>query len=203
MSDELLAARAATGDVASFSVIVGRHQQRVYRLACRLTSETDAPDILQETLLRAFRHLSSFRGEARFATWLYQIATNVCLMHRRAQARRPTESLEPFLPRFESGGRLDATPGALQVVCRAEEQLDRATLAAKAREGLARLPDIYRDAFVLSDLENLPSKEVAEVLGIDAAAVRQRVHRARLMLRGFLQDAVSSDASLKSRGGSR
>jgi RNA polymerase sigma-70 factor (ECF subfamily) len=202
-SDESLAARAAAGDALSFAAIVGRYQHRVYRLACRLTSETDAADILQETFLRAFRHLSSFRGEARFGTWLYQIATNVCLMHRRTQARRPTESLDAFLPRFDAAGRHEATPDALTVVCHAEELLDRATLASKARDGLARLPDIYRDAFVLRDLENLASKEVADVLGIDAAAVRQRVHRARLMLRGFLEDAVKAGNSAQSRGGSR
>jgi RNA polymerase sigma-70 factor (ECF subfamily) len=159
--------------------------------------------MLQETFLRAFRHLSSFRGEARFGTWLYQIAANVCLMHRRTQARRPTESLDPFLPRFDAAGRHEATPEALRVVCRAEELLDRATLASKARDGLARLPDIYRDAFVLRDLENLSSKEVAEVLGIEPAAVRQRVHRARLMLRGFLEDAVTAGSSTEAPGGSR
>jgi RNA polymerase sigma-70 factor (ECF subfamily) len=202
-SDESLAAGAAAGDAASFATLVGRYQDRVYRLACRLTSETDAADILQETFLRAFRSVSSFRGEARFGTWLYRIATNVCLMHRRTAARRPTESLEPFLPRFDEAGRHAATPDALRVVCRAEELLDRATLASKAREGLARLPDIYRDAFVLRDLENLPSKEVANVLGIDAAAVRQRVHRARLMLRGFLADALDAGRSASSRGESR
>jgi RNA polymerase sigma-70 factor (ECF subfamily) len=147
--------------------------------------------------------MSSFRGDARFATWLYQIATNVCLMHRRTRARRPTESLDPFLPRFDAAGRHDTTPDALRVVCRIEELLDRATLASKARHGLARLPEIYRDAFVLRDLENLTSQEAAEVLGIDAATVRQRVHRARLMLRGFLEDAVKAGKSAKSRGGSR
>jgi len=202
-SDEALAANAAAGDAVSFAAIVGRYQHRVYRLACRLTSETDAADILQETFLRAFRGMSSFRGEARFSTWLYQIATNACRMHRRTQARRPTESLDAFLPRFDAGGQHDATPDALRVVCRAEEILDRATLASKARDGLARLSEMYRDAFVLRDLENLSSKEVAEVLGIDAAAVRQRAHRARLMLRGFLEDAVTTSSSAPSPGGSR
>jgi RNA polymerase sigma-70 factor (ECF subfamily) len=202
-SDESLAARAAAGDALSFAAIVDRYQHRVYRLACRLTSDTDAPDLLQETFLRAFRRISSFRGEARFGTWLYRIATNVCLMSRRTQARRPTESLDAFLPRFDAAGQHAATPDALRVVSRAEEFLDRAALASKAREGLARLPDIYRDAFVLRDLESLSSKEVAELLGIDAAAVRQRVHRARLMLRGFLEDAVTSSSATRSPGGSQ
>ena len=196
--DESLAVRAAAGDASSFGVLVSRYQQRDYRLACRLTSETDAADILQETFLQAFRHLPSFRGESRFGTWLYRVATNASLMHRRSRARRPTESLDPFLPRFDGDGRHEATPDELRVACRAEELLDRATLASKARDGLSRLPDIYRDAFVLRDLEDMPTAEVAEVLGIEPAAVRQRVHRARLMLRGFLQNAV-----VRGAGGSR
>lgn len=190
--DESLAVRAAAGDASSFALLVSRYQQRVYRLACRLTSETDAADILQETFLQAFRHVRSFRRESRFGTWLYRIATNASLMHRRSRARRPTESLEPFLPRFDASGRHDATPDELRIACRAEELLDRAALASKARDGLARLPDAYRDAFVLRDLEDMPTSEVASVLGIEPAAVRQRVHRARLMLRGFLQDAARS-----------
>jgi RNA polymerase sigma-70 factor, ECF subfamily len=197
--DGMLVARAAAGDASAFGELVSRYQQRVYRLACRLTSETDAADILQETFLQAFRHLTSFRGDSRFGTWLYRIATNASLMHRRSRARRPTESLEPFLPRFDASGRHDATPDELRVACRAEELLDRATLASRAREGLARLPDAYRDAFVLRDLEDMPTSEVADVLGIEPAAVRQRVHRARLMLRGFLQDA----AATRSEGGRR
>ena len=63
-------------------------------------------------------------------------------------------------------------------------------LAGKARDGLARLPDLYREAFVLRDLEEMPTAEVADVLGIEPAAVRQRVHRARLLLRGYLQDVI-------------
>jgi RNA polymerase sigma-70 factor, ECF subfamily len=195
-SDESLAIRAAAGDTAAFAALVERYQHRVYRLACRLTSETDAADILQETFLQAFRNLpergqGAFRGEARFGTWLYRIATNASLMHRRSRARRPTEPLDRFLPRFDRDGRHDATPDELTVASRADELLDRAALAAKARDGLARLPDLYRDAFVLRDLEDLPTAEVAAVLGIEPAAVRQRVHRARLMLRGFLQDAAT------------
>jgi RNA polymerase sigma-70 factor (ECF subfamily) len=83
-----------------------------------------------------------------------------------------------------------ATPAELQVAARADELLDRQFLAEKAREGIARLPDLYRDAFVLRDLEDLPTAEVARVLGVEPATVRQRVHRARLMLRGYLSDLV-------------
>jgi RNA polymerase sigma-70 factor (ECF subfamily) len=189
-SDEVLAARAAAGDDGAFEDLVSRYQGRVFRLACRLTGDDDAPDVLQETFLQVYRNLALFRGASRFGTWLYRIATNAALMHRRARARRPAESLESFLPRFDANGLHAATPAELQVVCRADELIDGRILAEKAREGIERLPDLYREAFVLRDLEEMPTAEVAEVLGLEPAAVRQRVHRARLMLRGYLSDLV-------------
>ena len=189
-SDETLAARAAGGDDSAFETIVQRHQARVFRLACRLTSDTEAPDVLQDTFLQVHRHLPSFRGESQFGTWLYRIATNAALMHRRATARRPAESLEEYLPRFDADGRHTATPSQLQVVSHADELLERQVLAQKARDVIARLPDLYREAFVLRDLEDMPTAHVARVLGIEQATVRQRVHRARLMLRGYLSDLL-------------
>lgn len=188
--DETLAARAAAGDDSAFEELVRRYQTRVFRLACRLTSDTDAPDVLQETFLQVYRHLPSFRGESQFGTWVYRIATNAALMHRRAQARRPAESLEVFLPRFDANGKHAATPAELQVAACADERLDRRLLAEKARDVIAQLPDLYRDAFVLRDLEEMTTADVAEALGVDPATVRQRVHRARLMLRGYLSDLV-------------
>ena len=189
-SDETLVALAAAGDDRAFEALVERYQDRVYRLACRLTSDTEAPDVLQETFLQVYRNLPAFRGDSRVGTWIYRIATNACLMHRRTQARRPTESLEAFLPRFDKAGVHVDTPEQLRTTSTLEDRLDRATLAAHARLAIARLPDLYREAFVLRDLEELSTAEVAEALGIEPAAVRQRVHRARLMLRGYLQDLV-------------
>ncbi len=172
--DEALAARAAAGEEPAFEQLVVRYQARVYRLACRLTgSEGDAKDVLQETFLAVHRGLPAFRADSRFSTWLYRIATNAALMQRRARARRPTESLEAFLPRFDADGRHAAEPADLLAASRADERLDRKLLAEKARAGLDRLPDIYRDAFVLRDLEEMSTSEVAELLGIDPAAVRQ------------------------------
>ena len=86
-TDETLAARAAAGDTSAFETIVTRYQTRVFRLACRLTSETDAPDVLQDTFLQIYRHLSSFRGHSQFRTWVYRITMNAALMSRiRASA---------------------------------------------------------------------------------------------------------------------
>jgi RNA polymerase sigma-70 factor, ECF subfamily len=187
-SDEVLAARAAAGDDPAFEALVVRYQRRVFRLACRLTNETDAPDVVQETFMQVYRHLSTFRGSARFSTWLYRVVVNAGLMHRRARARRPAESLDEFMPRFDADGRHAQTPDALRITPRVDELMDRPVLAKKVQAALQRLPDLYREAFVLRDLEELSTADVAQVLGVEPATVRQRVHRARLMLRGYLSE---------------
>jgi RNA polymerase sigma-70 factor, ECF subfamily len=186
ITDEALATRAALGDNHAFDEITIRYQARVYRLACRLVGPDDAADVMQEAFLSVYRDLASFRHASRFGTWLYRIVTNAALMHRRARTRRPAESLETFLPEFDETGRHRQSPAQLQVAARADELLDRRLLAEKAMAALDRLPDLYRSAFVLRDLEELTTAEVADVLGVDPATVRQRVHRARLMLRGYL-----------------
>jgi RNA polymerase sigma-70 factor (ECF subfamily) len=187
--DDTLAARAAAGDEYAFEVIVARYESRVYRLACRLTgSEADAMDALQDTFLQVYRRLASFRGESRFGTWLYRIATNAALMLNRVRARQPAESLEAFLPRFDEAGLHLGSPAELQSAATIDEIVDRRLLAEKARAAIERLPEPYRFAFVLRDLEEMSTADVADVLGIEPAAVRQRVHRARLMLRGYLTD---------------
>lgn len=102
-------------------------------------------------------------------------------------ARDPVDRpLDAFLPQFDADGRHVPTPEALRIVSQVEELLDRQVLAEKARAAIERLPDLYREAFVLRDLEELPTTEVAQVLGVEPATVRQRVHRARMMVRGYL-----------------
>jgi len=187
-SDEALVARAVAGEAAAFEILVARYEDRVFRLACRLVGKDDALDVTQEALIQIFRRLGSFRGDSRFGTWVYRVATNAGLMHRRARARRPGESLERFLPSFDGAGRHRGTPEELYVVVHAEERLDRERLARHAMNALERLPETYRVPFVLRDLEELTTDEVAETLGLKPATVRQRVHRARLMLRGYLSE---------------
>lgn len=194
-SDEALAARAVAGDESAFEALVVRYQARAYRLAYRLVgADGDAQDAVQEAFLQVFRKLGTFRGEARFSTWLYRIVTNAALMQRRRRARRPTEPLDGCLPRFDDGGVHAATPMEIAAASDIEARMDQRRLAEKARAGLDRLPEAYRAAFVLRDLEELETAEVAAILGLEPAAVRQRVHRARLMLRGYLAGLVEVKA---------
>ena len=190
---ELIARVVVRDDRHAFSELVRRHQSAVRATLRRLTgNHALADDLAQETFMLAYRSLGSFRQEARFSTWLYRIATNAALMHRRARRRRPTESLEEYLPQFDEHGRHAPEPAELQAAGRADDLLDEKLLAEQARAALMRLPDLYREAFVLRDLEELDTGEVASLLGVDAATVRQRVHRARLMLRGYLAHLVGA-----------
>jgi RNA polymerase sigma-70 factor (ECF subfamily) len=185
-SDETLAARAAAGDESAFEALMVRYQARAYRLAWRLVgAEGDAQDAVQEAFLQVFRKLGTFRGEARFSTWLYRIVTNAALMQRRQRARRPGELLDACLPAFDADGRHAASPAEIAAASDIEARMDQRRLAERAA-GIDRLPETYRAAFVLRDLEELETAEVGAVLGLEPAAVRQRVHRARLMLRGYL-----------------
>src|SRR5260221_6419012 len=138
-SDEALAARAAAGDEPAFEDLVIRYQARVFRLARRLTGEDgDAQDALQEAFLQAYRGLGAFRGDARFSTWLYRIATNAALMQRRARRRRPAESLEAYLPRFDADGGDAAPPAPPQAPPPVGEGMDRPLPAQKARARVDR-----------------------------------------------------------------
>jgi RNA polymerase sigma-70 factor (ECF subfamily) len=92
-------------------------------------------------------------------------------------------SLEEFLPRFDADGRLEDTPEALRIACRADELLDRRVLATKTQAAIEGLPNLYKEAFVLRDLEELSTDEVAQVLAWSRQRCGQRVHRARLMVR--------------------
>lgn len=186
----MLARRASAGDSDAFEALVSRYEARVYSLARRLTGDpSHAEEALQDTFVRVHRRLSTFRGESRFSTWLFRVATNCALMVRRREKRHRAESLDEFLPTFDRDGRhaRDVDHGE---AARADEILDRRRLSRAAGEALRRLPRLYRVAFVLRDLEEIPTEQVAAVLRVSAAAVRQRVHRARLMMRGYLSHLV-------------
>jgi RNA polymerase sigma-70 factor, ECF subfamily len=186
-TDEILAAQARGGSRAAFATIVGRYQDRLYRLALRMTrNRCDAEEIAQETFLRAHRSLGFFRGESRFGTWLYRIAVNEALMRRRAAARRPTQSIEELLPRSSDVGIEPADSGPES----ADALVERRQLIGRVHAALDSLDDAQRAALVLRDLEELSAEEAAEVLFVSTDVVRQRAHRARLKLKELLCDVV-------------
>jgi len=186
-SDEALVEGARKGNEESFEKLVIRYRERIYRLAFRLTGDPhEAEDILQKTFLQIYQRLDTYRRDARFATWVYRVAMNIAMMHQRSTRRHLAESLEQYLPQYDESGRLARLDLDYGRVARADELIEKEELTEKIREAVDRLPEDYRLVLVLRDLEGFSTSEAAQLLEIDEGAVRVRLHRARLMLRGYL-----------------
>jgi len=195
-TDDELVALAIAGTPDAFAELVRRHTRTIYMLGLRMTgSGTDAEDVLQETFLQAHRKLETFRGDAKFSTWLYGIATNAALMLLRARRSRPIERpLADYLPTFDETGTYARLDVDYSCAARADDVVEHRELARAALEFVADLPELYRVPFVLRDLEELDTEEAATILGVDVTVVRQRVHRARLMLRARLNQLIGVES---------
>jgi RNA polymerase sigma-70 factor (ECF subfamily) len=189
--DTELLTRAQAGDDLAFQGLVERHQGRLYGLAYRmLNSSDDAAEVLQESFLSAFRNLSKFRGDAQFGSWVYRIAANHALM--RLRHRKVVRQIETPLeePNFNERGSLmdevsdfkDAEGDAM------DRELREAIEAASERLG-----DVYKEVFVLKDLEGLSYEEISEITGATIPAIKSRLHRARLSLRASIDHFYSGE----------
>ena len=165
--------------------IVHEFAPRIYNLARRmLGNAADAEDVLQEVLLQVVRKLPTFRGEAAFSTWLYRVAVNAALNYRRNRAVREEHRVAEPLEDFDESGN-HRVPVRPWVSAPVHEVLDHEAHQV-IEEAIAKLPENYRDAYVLADVEQLPNAEIAHVLGLSVAAVKSRLHRARLLMRKSL-----------------
>jgi RNA polymerase sigma-70 factor (ECF subfamily) len=171
-----------TPDLVAFEQLVAEYGDRVYGIALRVTgSPSDAEEVMQEAFLQAFRAWSSYRGEAAPTTWLYRIAVNAALM--RVRARRSEELLSE---QDESVEVVDWTADAAQAVLRGE-------LHQQLEAGITRLPEDLRVTLILRDVEGLSTAETAAALDVTEAAVKSRLHRARVLLRRYLADLFALD----------
>ncbi len=167
------------GDNRAFDELVRRYRDRVYRLCTKiLRQEDDAAEALQDAFLSAYRGLPKFKRESRFSTWLYRIATNASLMKLRRR-REGHVSYEQ-----SQGNNADAEPLAIADWSSQplEELLDSETREVLGRE-VDLLPANEKEVFVLRDIMEQSNTDVAEELGLSVAAVKSRLHRARLHLR--------------------
>jgi RNA polymerase sigma-70 factor, ECF subfamily len=155
----------------------------VYALARRmLANDADAEDVTQDVLLRVVCKLDTFRREAGLGTWLYRVTVNAALIHRRKRSRRHE---------YHVDAPLDALPHqATRNVTGRHEPPDQQMLTRELHGFIARaiasLPELYREVYVLGDVDGRPNAEIAELLGLGLAAVKSRLHRARLLMRGAL-----------------
>ena len=168
-ADDDLVTKARRGDVAAFGDLVARHQDALFNGICRMVGQReDAEDLAQEVFLKAYRHIARFEGRSSFYTWLYSIAINVVISHRRKLGAR----------RRKSTVSLDARDG--------DRSFDVADDAAT--------PDVasqhHRTIVVLRDIEGFDYEEIGKLLGCPQGTVKSRLHRARLALREQLKDLV-------------
>ena len=172
-------AKILAGDSKLFHELIRPYERRVYVMALSfLRNEADAEDAAQEAFLKAFRKLSSFRGEAKFGTWLVSITLNEARSRIRSRDSIKMESLD--VPPDEEGYTSPALLRDWKEI--PSEALERKEIRVLLQRAVTALPLIYREVFQLRDIEQLSVNEAAAALGISIAAVKVRLHRARMML---------------------
>jgi len=172
--DRLLVERSQAGDTAAFEQLVKEHQGALYCYlyrTCRNSAE--AEEMTQESLVKAWEGLSGFRGNASFKTWLYRIATNLCI--NRLSRRKPLDPLPDSLP-----ARQQDEP---------EQAFRQRVLGECISAALEQLPSDQRSALVLSVYEEMSYDEIARMLGRSLASVNSLIYRARIAVRRSLAEA--------------
>lgn len=188
------------GSVNDFEKLVTAYEKNVYNLALRMVGDPeDAADMTQETFIKAYRALGSFRGDSKFSSWLYRIASNVCLDFLRSRSRHPQISLS-------GADEDDRTAFELPDMSQnPEEQLMKKLSMEAVRRRLEQLPEQQRQILVLRELGGLSYAELAQTLGLEEGTVKSRIFRARKRLCALLLrdgNISGSAASISGKGGS-
>lgn len=188
----LLAQRAAEGDERAFDRIMRRYNQRLFRLAVSIVGEQgEAEDILQESYVRAYYRLSSYTGQGGLGAWLARIVRNEAIDRLRTRSsRRRRISLESDLGyQFDGPGFVGTAP-AEEMLSSPEMAAERDDMKQILERAIATLPVQFRTVFMLREVEGLSVEETATYLGIPAATVKTRDHRARALLRAHLSQQM-------------
>lgn len=187
--DELLAGLRA-GSPEAYERLLADYQDRIYRLAYRMTrNEADAEEVVQNVFLQIFRKIDTFEGNASLSTWIYRVTSNAALMLLRAR-KKNTESLEEAFPRYQADGHVEDPEPAWGNL--PEERLLSDEALSRVDAAVEKLAPEYRAVFVLRDVEGQSTEEVATALGLGEAAVKSRLHRARMFLRKRLGEYFSA-----------
>jgi RNA polymerase sigma-70 factor (ECF subfamily) len=183
-TDEELVARSVGGDSDSFNELVLRWERPIYSLAYRVIGrEEDARDVCQETFLRAFRALSGFRGQAKFSSWLYRIALNLCRDWVRRDRRTPVVQA----PEDTDLSDLAAIREPAESV---EDLVVRRDLTRTVERAMRHLPEEQRTAIILKEYHGLTFQEIADLLGCPLSTVKTRLYQGLAVLRRELGSDV-------------
>jgi RNA polymerase sigma-70 factor (ECF subfamily) len=184
-TDEELVARSKTGDTESFNQLVKRWERPIFALAYRtLGREEDARDVTQETFLRAFRALSGFKGDAKFSSWLYRIALNLCRDWMRKDRRAPLVAV----PDGVDVEDLAAERGPTETV---EDLAARAELSREVAKAMTHLPAEQRQAIILKEYHGLTFQEIADLMQCPLSTVKTRVYQGLSTLRKQLGERLT------------
>jgi RNA polymerase sigma-70 factor (ECF subfamily) len=184
-SDEELVARSIGGDPDSFNQLVLRWERPIYALAYRVIGrEEDARDVCQETFLRAFRALNGFRGQAKFSSWLYRIALNLCRDWVRRERRTPVVQAPDDLDALELSAVREPTTSIDDLVARRE-------LTHIVERAMAKLPEDQRTAIILKEYHELTFQEIADLVGCPLSTVKTRLYQGLAVLRRELAKSES------------
>lgn len=167
-------------------LLLERYGERIYRLARRMTrNDADAEDVMQNTLVKILRKADSYRGESDPMGWIYRIALNEARELHRRRKRRPATSLDALPVDFDE---TQHPVGVTDIAKRPDKAAMAGEIEARIREAIENLPDGYREAVVLHDLEGVPYAQAADLLGLSLGGFKTRLHRARLHLRNVLEE---------------
>ena len=191
VDEPALLAALRRGEEWAFESMVRLYGGRMLAVARRICgNEEDARDALQSAYLSAFRALARFEGSCQLSTWLHRIVVNVALMRLRTRRRKPEEQMDALLPAFQEDGH--HVEQFSEWGLPADLLLEREDLRATVRTCIAQLPDTYRQVLLLRDIEELPTDEVARMLGATPTAIKVRLHRARQALSTLLRREFAS-----------
>jgi len=183
-TDKQLLEKVRFGDSRAVDELLARHERQVFRFGLRMCgNEEDARDVLQETLLAAFKNVKTFRADAQLSTWLYKIARSFCLKSRRRGVGEPVRSEALDKPEAAAVPSGEAQPDA---------QAHAREIGALLESAILSLPESHREVLILRDVEGLSAEEAAQVVGIEVGAVKSRLHRARMEVRDRLRRALES-----------
>jgi RNA polymerase sigma-70 factor (ECF subfamily) len=184
------------GEIQLYHELIRPYERSVYLMALSyMKNEADAEDVAQEAIVRGFRKLSSFRAESKFSTWLISITINEARTRLRRQALVRMESLD----QLDEGKRI--SPALLRDWREIpSEVIERDEVRNLIQQAVAQLPDVYRQVFLLRDVEELTTSETAEALNISIPSVKVRLHRARMMLQKQLAPQLRTVNRTSKRG---
>ncbi len=192
--DLFLVERVLAGDRRAFETLVRKHERRVFRVTLAVLGNVeDAEEAMQDTFVKAYRHIGQFRRESRFTTWLTRIAVNEALQKR--QARKNTVSLDEA-----AEADVKVLPHRSQQWHEDPEKLyGKQEVRMMVEDAIRSLPPIYRETFVLRDVEGLRAEEAAEILGLTLPAIKSRLLRARLLMREALAARLEETPTLSKK----